>query len=474
MFALNPNNDSMQLPKDTSNTNPLPLVDHLQNAQRETGPESASLIYEGFTFTKAMPKQGATWTCVKRTDMHRNQEEYFNMVQKRANKKSPEQQYQGLSADTRRAHINQLIDEQMHKNPLVEWSCVYAKEHAKISKARHSRCSDYEIVTMDVIIMQRPMKTPAYCRMSVGGSVAFGKSFQPHMKSSPIWSENRNHYLMPDQNGNILRPILQNLPSQLAQAMNPLVRLHSTQGPPYEYPTGQVEPTHLDVETGHPTGSQDQLRESARSTATINNRPASPAVSATNSSDISLENNSDCSWESGSDSDDASMISDESDEISAADDAETMETETKCQEPQLNQASFRQQHVSPYRRESSLGPHSRRRFQSRSLDRRQDRNYPLHDQLEMPPAKLLGQKRAERARSGSVPGKRYRMHLMNDNEIRSRLLHHREASLGHREKWPKRTFYEALQFEHCQSVRDPPAVYRCTCRCAIKEKKEAM
>ncbi|KAJ5498902.1 hypothetical protein N7453_007953 [Penicillium expansum] len=472
MSALNTDNNSMQLPRDTPNTNPLFPVDHIQHAEKDNGFESTGPVYEGFTFFKAMPKQGATWTCVKRTVMHLNQDEYSKMVQKRANQKSPVQQYQDLSSDTRRAHINQLIDEQRHKNPLVEWSCVYAKEHTKMFKPRHSRRSDYEIVSMDVIIMQRPMKTQAYCRISVGGSVAFGKPFQPDTKNQPMWSDHRNHHLTPDQNGNILRPILQRLPSQLAQAMNPFAQLHSTQGPAYEQLNGQLA-IHPVVETSHPIGSRDQLRESAGSTATVNNRPASPDFIAANNSDMTLENTSDYSSESNSDLDDASMHSDESDETSATDD-ESMEIETECQEPQLNQASFRQQNAGPDRRESSHGPHSRRKYQSRSLDRRQDRSHLLRDQCEVPPAKILGPRRAETARSGSVPGKRYRMQLVNDNEIRSRMLDHREASLGHREKWLRRTFSEARQLERRQPVRDPPAVCRCTCRCAIKEKKEAM
>lgn len=476
MPALNADNNSMQISKDTQNTTHLSAVGHLQYAPKDSGTESTSPVYEGFTFFKAMPKQSATWTCVKRTSMHLNQDEYFKMVQKRANKKSVAQQYQSLSSDTRRAHINQLLDEQRHNNSLVEWSCVYVKEHTKILKPRHARRGDYETVSMDVIIMQRPMETQAYSRTFMGCSVAIAKPFQSDAKSLPMWSHHTDHPLTPDQNGSILRTIPQKLPSQLASAMNPFARLHSTQGPAYEYPNGQFETAHPGVETSHPTGLQDQLRESTRSTATFNNRPTSPAFSATNSSDMSLEYTSDCSSESNRDPDDASVLSDQSDETSATDDSESMETETETerQEPQPNQASLRQQNASPYPRESSYGPHSRRKTQSRSLDRRHERNYPLRDQFEVPPVKILGPRRAERARSGSVPGKRYRMQLMNDNEIRSRMLDHREASLGHREKWLKRTFSEARQLERRQPVRDLPAVCRCTCRCAIKEKREVV
>lgn len=473
MSAINTDN-AMQTSNDTPNTNPLSPIVHLQYVQRYSGSQSGSPVYEGFTFFKAMLKQSATWTCVKRTVMDLNQDEYIEMVQKRADRKSPVQQYRNLSSDTMRAHINQLIDEQKNNNPLAKWSCVYVKEHSKISKARHARRSDHETVSMDVIIMQRPMKTQAFSRTLMGGSVAIGKPLWSDTKNVPM-SHHRDHHLT-DQNGNILRPMLQDLPPQLAPAMNHFARLVSTRATP-EDPNGQqFEAAHPDVETSHPAGSRDQLRESTRSTATVNNRPASPAFSATNSSDMSLEDSSDCSSESNSDPDDASMLSDESDDTTATDDLESMETETEteCQEPQLNQTSFRQQNASPYRRESSYGPHSRRKSQSRSLDRRNDRNYHLRDQFEVPPVKILGPRRAEGARSGSVPGKNYRTQLMNDNEVRSRMLDRREESLGHREKWLKRTFSEARQLERRQPGRDPPTVCRCTCRCAIKEKKESM
>lgn len=117
--------------------------------------------------------------------------------------------------------------------------------------------------------------------------------------------------------------------------------------------------------------------------------------------------------------------------------------------------------------------HTRGKPNSRSLDRRQERNILLRGQFELPAAKTIGPKRFDRARSrGSMPGRRYRMQLMNDNEIRSQMLDNREASIGHREKRLKRTYYEALQLEQRQSVKDVSPVCRCTCRCAIKEKRE--
>ncbi|KAJ5178181.1 uncharacterized protein N7500_000880 [Penicillium coprophilum] len=416
MSALNV--DSLPISKHTPNTNPMSPVGHSQYAQKD--PEFEPIpIYEGFSFSKAMPEESATWKCVKRTPMHLNQDEYSKLVQKRANKKSTAQQYQSLSSDTQRAHINQLIDEQKHNKPLVEWSFVYVKEHKKLSKARHACRSDHETVTMDVIIMQTPTKTHTYSRAFMNSAEVIRKPYWVDTRNSPMWSHHRQQPLPPDRNGNILQPVLQLLPSKLTPAMVPFANINPTQGP--AYPDGQ-----------------------------------------------------DYSSESDSDSDDASMLSDASDETTATDDLESMETETEteCQEPQLNRAPFRQQNPSPHRREPIYGPHLPRKFQSRSLDRRHDRNSHFRDQFEVPPAKGFSPRRTENARSGSVPGKRYRMQLMTDNEIRSRMLDHREASLGHREKWLKKTISEARQLERRQPVKDQPTVCRCTCRCAIKEERE--
>lgn len=391
----------MQTSKDTPNTNPSFPVGHLRYDQKCSASDSASRVYEGFTFSKAMLEQSSTWICAKRTDMHRNQDEYFKMVHEGANQQSVAQQYQSISSDIRRAHVNQLIAEQRHNNPLVEWSCVYVKEHTQMFEAGNSRCAYYETVSMDVIIMQRPMKTQVHSRTSMGGPVATRKTFRPDTKSSFMCSRHRDISLTPDQNGKI---------------------------------------------------------------------------NAINSSGMSFEDTLDCSSESNSDPDDASMLSDQSDETSATDDRERMETETEtgteteCQEPRPNQVFVQKQNASPYRREPSHGLHFRRKSQgcSGSLERRHGRNY-LRDQFEVSPVKILGPRWAERVWSGSVPSRRYRMQVMNDNEIRSRMLDHREACLGHREQWLKRAFSEARQLERPQPVTDLPTVCRCTCRCAIKE-----
>lgn len=142
-------------------------------------PTPNTKVYEGYKFFKADPIQGqkATWTRVERTQMHLDQNEFYKMVQKRANKISAAQQYQNLSA-TRRAHVNQLIHEQRRIDPNVEWSCVYAKERDRPAKARNANRADYETVSMDIVLMKRPVKTKSYPRTPMGDLVDLGIPFR--------------------------------------------------------------------------------------------------------------------------------------------------------------------------------------------------------------------------------------------------------------------------------------------------------
>lgn len=142
-------------------------------------PSPNSTVYEGYKFFKAdpIPGQEATWTRVERTQMHISQSELYKMVQERANKMSAAQQYHNLS-DTRRAHVNQLIHEQRRGDPQVEWSCVYAKERDRPSKARNAHRDDYETVSMEIILMKRPIKTKSYPRTPMGDLVDLGVPFR--------------------------------------------------------------------------------------------------------------------------------------------------------------------------------------------------------------------------------------------------------------------------------------------------------
>jgi hypothetical protein len=157
-----------------------------------------TINYEGYQFFKAdpIPGQKATWNRVERTRMHLTQSELYKMVQKKANKVSAAQQYQNLSP-TRRAHVNQLIHEQKKLDPSVEWSCVYAKERDRASKARNAHRADYETVSMDIILMKRPLNNRPYPRTPMGDLVDLAhrqndndvpavKPMNPEMATAPI------------------------------------------------------------------------------------------------------------------------------------------------------------------------------------------------------------------------------------------------------------------------------------------------
>jgi hypothetical protein len=124
--------------------------------------------------------------------MHMTQKDFCRKVQKRANKISAAQQYQFLS-EIRQAHVNQLIAEQRPLNPNVEWSCVYAKEREKPIKARNAHRDDYEIVSMQIILMKRPVETKTHLRTPMGDLVDLGVHFGSHPNRAKISHEEDAH-----------------------------------------------------------------------------------------------------------------------------------------------------------------------------------------------------------------------------------------------------------------------------------------
>ncbi|CAG7928871.1 unnamed protein product [Penicillium olsonii] len=398
------------------------------------------LPYEGYTFVKAnpVPGQDASWHRVKRTPMCRSQPDYFNMIQKRATKKSAAVQYQKISSNARRAHINQLIDEQRQMNPMVEWTCVYVKEHAKPSNAPNARRGDYETVSMDVIIMQISMK-PICLRASAEGQVDAGAGVRP-----PLWPQRRAHPLMLGGNANLPRPMI-------AGPQSPRVVLDD-----------RCENSEVHGES--PMRAQPQPQEPKQSTTTTPN----PAFSAMGSSDMDSDHTSGSSEDSSSSDDD--MLFNSPDEGSETDDSIGPDVEQQAAPPKRPLVHSQS---NPFHWGASYGPRSRScgKPHSRSLDRRLDRRLPAREQYETSTAKSIGPMRSERARSrGSVSGRKYRKQLMSDHEVRSRKLDHREANIGHRERQLKRTLYGPHQLE-LQPSSDRPAVCRCTCRCAMRGEK---
>ncbi|KAJ5413780.1 hypothetical protein N7509_000407 [Penicillium cosmopolitanum] len=125
--------------------------------------------YDGYLFFKAdpLPGQRTTWLRVERTRIHATQTELYGMIYDRAFEISAGGQYQALS-DERRAHVNQLIHDQRHQDPSVEWSCVYAKEHRRVVNDRDTVDRGHETVAMTVILMQRPWTPKDHARTPMG------------------------------------------------------------------------------------------------------------------------------------------------------------------------------------------------------------------------------------------------------------------------------------------------------------------
>lgn len=114
--------------------------------------------YFGYTFFKAeaAPGQKSTWNQVQKTRMNLSQTDLFQLVQKRTRKSTAVEQYQALSK-LKRNHVDQLINEHRRSDPRFEWTCAYIKEIFKPVKGKGARRGDFETLSMDVVIVRRPV-----------------------------------------------------------------------------------------------------------------------------------------------------------------------------------------------------------------------------------------------------------------------------------------------------------------------------
>lgn len=138
--------------------------------------------YEGWTFYRADPEmsgQKPTWSRATKTKMYLSQDELVKMVQKRKKKTTVTEQYQNLGK-FKRAHVDRLIKDHKRQDndPRFDWTCVYIKVDGKLVKKRGSLRSDYEAISMDVVIMRKlrpniPIK--AVAGASSGSKNAFGE-----------------------------------------------------------------------------------------------------------------------------------------------------------------------------------------------------------------------------------------------------------------------------------------------------------
>lgn len=407
----------------------------------------STTVYEGYKFFKAdpMPGQKATWTRVERTQMHLNQSDFYKMIQKRANKVSAAQQYQNLS-DTRRAHVNQLIHEQRRSDPNVEWSCVYAKERDRPSKARNAHRDDYETVSMDVILMKRPMKTKTYPRTPMGDLVDLGIPFRLDENDVQKTTNSSSDTMPQERLLELAASGVHSLPPYpWSQKDRPRVP-GQTKGPsrvvqgPLPRPVSVTTPfTRLDL--GQTTSDQDGGLSS----------------------------------EASSGEDDESMIFDhpQSDVSSTIEDEGNMDCE--CDEPRTAQENSHQQRSrSPTHRNTGYSSHYRKKSRGRNTERKERYHSWRHYYMGMMGAKnTLPAKRAWGPGVGNVDPKvwekRYRIQRMDDEELRSRLLdceariEQWERAFEHQTRTLQQIIEESRQLQRSRSFWDFSQIPRYGC-----------
>ncbi|CAL5870839.1 uncharacterized protein PFLUO_LOCUS5080 [Penicillium psychrofluorescens] len=391
-------------------------------SRSETVPPEPSPIlshYEGYTLFKADPAPGqkASWSLVERTEMHLNQRELFKMVQKGANKVSAAQQYQNLSS-LRRAHVNQLIFEKRKSDPQVEWSCVYAKERSRPSKARNAtRSSDYETVSMDIILMKRPARTQSYPRTAMGDLVDLAAPLDSYI------STEKGH-------------VVQGPQSRPTQVTTPFTLLDLEQGPGTTSSSGSDKPGphHFAKEHGHAS-----VRGAGH---IIQDVPTGSSESSSGEDD----------------DDDESMFFERAGDSSATEDSE--EFDGGRPEPRRDNIYNRQRSCSPNRCESGYGPLYRRLPRHRGRPR---------SRVDMASTKRVSPLRQAGREDNPYREKRIRLTRGVEDDMRSRMLDHREARI---ENWEKFVDFQARMIqntidesrEHRKSFRDAPVVCNCPCR----------
>ncbi|OOQ85517.1 hypothetical protein PEBR_25036 [Penicillium brasilianum] len=419
--------------------------------------------YEGYQFFKAdpIPGQKPTWTRVERTRMHLSQSDFYNMVQKRANKISAAHQYQKLSA-TRRAHVNQLIHEQKKLDPSVEWSCVYAKERDRASKARNAHPADYETVSMEIILMKRPLNNRPYPRTPMGDLVDLAqrqndngvqpiKPMRPEMATAPIhptvatamWIS--KDLTLKSDPATMSAGIVQGPQPRPISVTNPFTRL----------------------ELGHPTpvpSEQQQYRPINGQTTTDNNRDLNDDLGG---AQFSAES---------SDSEDASSIvedSSESNDSSSTEEAAPDDMERDdCEETQHHSVTPRNRSGSPNKRSPiSHGSQYRQKSRGRHFGRRDKPRYHYTDILPsknvfhnvMPIRRARGASKVAQTTPSDI-NMWYRIQRIDDEELRCRLLEC-EAKV---ERWERAFEYQSRllqqtiqhsqrqQLERCPFFWNPP------------------
>ncbi|KAJ5370640.1 uncharacterized protein N7496_006732 [Penicillium cataractarum] len=406
--------------------------------------------YEGYQFFKAdpIPGQKPSWTRVERTRMHLSQSEFYKLVHKRANKTSAAHQYQKLSA-TRRAHVNQLIHEQKKLDPSVEWSCVYAKERDRASKARNAHRADYETVSMEIILMKRPLNNRPYPRTPMGDLVDLAQR-QNENDMQPTKPPLRRTMTTAPIHPAVATAMW--ISKDLSMKPDPTtVSAGVVQGPqPRPIPvTNPFTCLELGQHTPVPSEQRQHYRPINRQTTTDNNRDC-------NNDDIEEAESS----AESSDSEDANSMSEdssESDGSSSTEEADPDDMERDdCEEPQHQSITVQNRSGSPNKRTPiGHGSQYRQKSRGRHFGRRDKPRYHYTDILAskngFPNGMPIRRARCAGKVAQTAPSDInmwYRIQRMDDQELRRRLLEC-EAKL---ERWEQAYEYQSRLLQ--QSIQD--------------------
>ncbi|KAL4795862.1 hypothetical protein BDV19DRAFT_388883 [Aspergillus venezuelensis] len=115
--------------------------------------EHTGTCYVGYTLYKAPAGAGSqqTWKKADKTRMSLGQDDLADLVRRMSRRTSIVDQYQSLT-NSKKHHVDRLIEDLRQSKPQFQWSCVYVKEEQRDVRSKTIR-RGYETTSMAVIFM---------------------------------------------------------------------------------------------------------------------------------------------------------------------------------------------------------------------------------------------------------------------------------------------------------------------------------
>ncbi|KAL4965515.1 uncharacterized protein BDV14DRAFT_55945 [Aspergillus stella-maris] len=115
--------------------------------------EYTGTCYVGYTLYKAPAGAGSqqTWKKADKTRMSLGQDDLADLVRRMSRRTSIVDQYQSLT-NSKKHHVDRLIEDLRQSKPQFQWSCVYVKEEQRDVRSKTIR-RGYETTSMAVIFM---------------------------------------------------------------------------------------------------------------------------------------------------------------------------------------------------------------------------------------------------------------------------------------------------------------------------------